>query len=214
VTVNRHNLNDLENVAGLLLDEIGLPSFSTNEAFPMGASCQNQAEISLTPAERLQSMYIFDRLLERYPGRITGQAGPIAKRVAYSEMEHARQTGNKTRRWSMGSLTGCGCVFSKISVLHDGAIVPCHVLGGLILGNIGTDSLKEIWNDHTLLKALRERRSIQMAQVPGCETCEWTDYCNGSCPGIAYELTGDFNRANPEDCYRKFLLETENAHVL
>jgi SynChlorMet cassette radical SAM/SPASM protein ScmE len=213
VTVNHHNLNDLEKVTSLLLDEIGLPSFSTNEAFSMGASCQNQAQISLAPSEKMQAMNIFDRLLVRYPGRITAQAGPIAKRIAYAEMEQARQTGVKTQRWSMGYLTGCGCVFSNISVLHDGTIVPCHVLGGLLLGNITTDSLKKIWLDHTLLKALRERRSIPMAQVLGCETCEWADYCNGSCPGLAYELTGDFNRANPEDCYCKFLLEMESAHV-
>jgi radical SAM protein with 4Fe4S-binding SPASM domain len=129
-------------------------------------------------------------------------------------MEHARQTGNKTRRWEMGYLTGCGCVFSRIDVLHDGTIVPCHVLAGLTLGNITTDSLEEIWRNHPTLEALRERRNIPMAQVPGCETCEWIAYCNGSCPGIAYELTGDFNRANPEDCYGKFLLETEHAHGL
>jgi len=44
VTINRHNLHDLENVAHLLLDEIGLPSFGTNEAMPIGSGCRNERE--------------------------------------------------------------------------------------------------------------------------------------------------------------------------
>ncbi len=213
VTINRHNLNDLENIAQLLLDEVGLRSFSTNEAFQMGAGCSNRESVSLTSAEKLQAMKTFDHLLARYPGRITASAGPISKRVAYAEMEQARKTGEKTNRWGMGYLTGCGCTFSSISILHDGTIVPCHVLGDAILGNITRDALNDTWINHPTLTALRERRNIPMTQVPGCKTCEWNAYCNGSCPGVPYALTGDLNRANPEDCYRKFLEETEHVHV-
>ena len=193
ITINRYNLHDLENIAQLLLDEVGLPSFSTNEAMPMGAGCQNRGQITLTSAEKLEAMHTIGRLLEDYPGRLTALA---------------RRTEKKPTRWIMGYLTACGCVFSKLDVLHDGTIVPCHMLYDLALGHIATDSLVEICRTHPILKALRERRSIPMQQVPGCQDCEWAPYCNGSCPGLAYELTGDFNRANPEDCYRRFLLET------
>jgi len=213
VTINRYNLNDLENVAHLLLEEVGLPSFSTNDAFPMGAGCQNQGEVTLGALEMKQAMDTIDRLLERYPGRLTAQAGPQAKRLSYAEMEHARQTGEKPTRWQMGFLTACGCIFSKLSILHDGTVVPCHVLHRLDLGNIKTHSLEEIWHTHPILQALRERRSIPMQQVPGCESCEWAAYCNGSCPGLAHQLTGDFNRANPADCYRQFLAETEKLSI-
>lgn len=214
VTINHHNMYDLENIAYLLLDEIGLPSFATNEAFPMGAGCVNREQVSLTSREKLEAMQIIENLLERYPGRITGQAGPVALRRMHAEMEHARRTGEKTRRWGMGYLTGCGCVFSSIDILHDGTIVPCHLLSRVPLGNIVTDSLQEIWLRHSTLITLRQRRSIPMQQVPGCETCAWAPFCNGNCPGLAYELTGDFNHANPEDCYNKFLLETEKGDDL
>jgi len=110
----------------------------------------------------------------------------------------------------MGYLTACGCTFSKLDVLHDGTIVPCHLLYDLHLGHIATSSFEEIWRTHPTLTALRSRRSIPMPEVPGCADCEWTAYCNGSCPGLAYDLTGDFNRANPEDCYRRFLAETSS----
>jgi SynChlorMet cassette radical SAM/SPASM protein ScmE len=212
VTINRHNLHDLENITHLLLDEIALEAFATNEAFPMGAGCQNHQQVSLNSWEELEAMQIIENLLERYPGRITGQAGPLAKRQVYAEMENAKKTGEKTKRWVMGYLTGCGCVFSKIDILHDGTIVPCHILSGISLGNIATDSLQNIWVSHPTLQALRKRRDVPMQQVPGCETCSWTPYCNGGCPGLAYELTGDFNRANPEDCYNKFLMETDGVY--
>jgi SynChlorMet cassette radical SAM/SPASM protein ScmE len=209
VTINRHNLLDLEAIADLLLVEIGLQSFSTNEAMPIGSGCRNASEVSLSALEKTQAMQTMDRLLERYPGRLLAQAGPQAKLKMYSEMEHSRKTGMKAADWRMGYLTACGCVFSRIDILHNGDIVPCCMLPELVLGNITVDSLEEIWKTHPTLEALRQRRSIPMQQVIGCECCEWNEYCNGSCPGLAHQLTGDFNCANPEDCYRNYLLETQ-----
>jgi len=213
VTINRHNLDDLDNVAHLLLEEIGLPSFATNEAMPVGLGCQNAAEISLSAAEQAQAMATIGRLLERYPGQLNALAGPQAKREMYSEMEHARRTGEKPTRWAMGCLSGCGCVFSRVDVMHNGSIVPCHMLPSLALGNITRDSLREIWQTHPTLAALRERRAIAMHEVAGCGGCEWAPYCNGSCPGLAFQLTGDFNRANPTDCYQRFLKESGRNYV-
>ncbi len=206
VTITRHNLHDLENIAALLLEDIGLPSFSTNDAIPMGSGCQNEAEVALGPREQREAMQIMGRLLERYPGRLNAQAGPQAKIQMYAEMEHARRTGEKVARWGMGRLTACGCTFSKLAILHDGTIVPCNMLT-VPLGNITTDSIRDIWHTHPVLIAMRERRFIPMQEVPGCADCEWAPYCNGSCPALPYTLTGDFNRANSHDCYRRFLQE-------
>ncbi len=205
VTVNRFNVDDLENIARLLLDEIRLPSFGTNDAIPMGAGCGNQDEIALRPVQHVKAMKTLSLLAERYNGRITAMAGPLAKQRMYKEMAHARTTGEKTTRWQMGYLTACGCVFNKLAVHHDGAITPCNMLSKLELGRINIDSLKTVWKTHPTLKALKERRQIPMNEVPGCERCEWALFCNGSCPGLAHEMTGDFNRANPHDCYRRFL---------
>jgi SynChlorMet cassette radical SAM/SPASM protein ScmE len=214
VTINRHNLHDLKNITHLLLEEIGLSSFSTNEAMPIGSGCHNAGEVSLTAEDQRQTMEIIGRLQERYKGRLQAQAGPQAKRKMYAEMEHSRKTGEKSKSWTMGYLTACGCVLSRIDILHNGDIVPCCMLPELVLGNITTDSIAEIWRTHPIMEALRLRREISMVKVVGCEGCEWTEYCNGSCPGLAHQLTGDFNQANPEDCYRRFLLETEDMYAL
>jgi SynChlorMet cassette radical SAM/SPASM protein ScmE len=208
-TINRHNLHDLENIAQLLLEDIGLPSFSTNEAMPIGAGCENQGDVALTSREKAEAMEIISRMLERYPGRLQATAGPQTKKKMYTEMEHAQRSGEMATSWQMGYLTACGCIFSNLDILHDGTIVPCHMLYGLTLGNIQTDSLEAIWRTHPVLDAMRNRRTIPMQHVPGCEACAWASYCNGSCPGMAYQLTGDFNRGNPEDCYKRFLMETK-----
>ena len=214
VTINRHNLDDLEKIARLLLEDVGLKSFGTNEAMPIGSGCRSDAGMALDAGGKMRAMAAIGRLLRRYPGRLSAAAGPQAKRKAYGEMVHARRTGEKAKTWTMGYLTSCGCVFSKIDVLHDGSIVPCCMLPGLVMGNIASDSLIDIWYNHPTMIALRDRRSIPMNEVPGCQNCEWNPYCNGSCPGMAHQLTGDFNRANPEDCFRTFLRETGSHYEL
>jgi SynChlorMet cassette radical SAM/SPASM protein ScmE len=208
VTVNRFNVDDLDNIAKLLLDDVGLNSFGTNDAMPMGSGCTNQASITLLPQQQVQAMKTLNCLEKKYNGRINATAGPLAKWKSYGEMEQARASGEKTARWRMGYLTACGCVFNKLAVHHDGVITPCNMLAGLVLGRINRDAIKTIWKTHPTLKALKDRRSIPMEKVPGCENCAWIPYCNGSCPGLAHTMTGDFNLANPHDCYRNFLQAT------
>ncbi len=208
MTVNRHNVDDLENIARLLLDDIGLHSFGINDAMPMGSGCDNQKTIVLTPSQQVTAMKTLARLARQYDERINATAGPLAKWRSYQEMELAKRTGKMSYRWEMGYLTACGCIYSKLSVHHDGIITPCNMLAKLVLGHINNDLLSVIWKCHPTLQALKDRRKIPMTEVPGCEDCEWASFCNGSCPGLAHEMTGDFNLANPHDCYRRFLRET------
>ncbi|MCU0691236.1 MAG: PqqD family peptide modification chaperone [Polyangiaceae bacterium] len=203
VTVNRHNVDDLEATAKLLLEDIGIRSFGTNDAMPEGKGRLNADSIGLTPSQRVTAMNTLARLAERYPGRVQASAGPLANHRTYAKLRRWKHDGEPVSNG--GYLTACGCVFNKLAVLHDGAIVPCNVLPDLHMGRIGHDAVRTIWRSHATLRAIRDRRRIPMTAVPGCETCEWAEACNGSCPGLAYELTGDINRANPHDCYRRFL---------
>ena len=214
VTINRFNYQDLENTARLLLEDVGLPWISTNAAMPMGAGCSNQGRIALTATERLEAMHIIEQLLERYPNRILANAGPQALIQRYAAMEEARATGDTHKvSWTMGTLSACGCTFNKLSVLHDGNIVPCMMLPELVLGQIGSADLYDIWHNHPILDEMRSRRSISMHDVPGCKGCEWASYCNGGCPGLAFELTRELNVADPTDCYRRFIKETGQRYV-
>jgi SynChlorMet cassette radical SAM/SPASM protein ScmE len=201
VTVNRHNVDDLENIAHLLLEDVGLPGFSTNEAFSCGAANRAEGGIMLSPAQRQQAMQTLAELAARYDGRIVAQAGPLvfAREIErLDEMLAAGQTSIPGR----GKLTSCGGVFSKIDILHDGTIVPCHNLSTLRLGTVGADDLQQIWLEHPVLHALRQRRQIPLSSLDTCRDCPYQGFCAGGCPGGPFFLTGELNARDPMSCYR------------
>lgn len=203
VTLNRYNVDDLGNIAHLLLEEVGLPAFSTDEVNPCGLVARQGEELLLTPVQRRQAMEVLTRLAERYDGRITATSGPLALARNFREMEEAR-AGGKGGLPGGGTLSSCGGCFSRLAVHHDGTIVPCHQLGTLPLGAAGVDDLQRVWLEHPLLQALRRRRSIPLESLESCRNCPYRNFCRGGCPAGALFLTGRLDERNPRQCYRVF----------
>jgi len=211
VTINRHNVDDLENVAHLLLDEVGLPSFSTNEAYACGATDRTEGDIILTPIQRQKAMQVLTRLSEQYDHRIQAQAGPLIMAKELKTMDEMLANG-QTSRPGRGTLSACGGVFSQLGVMHDGTIVPCNVLSTLPLGTIGEDSLQGIWLNHPTMTALRQRQEILLSSLETCQGCAYQGFCSGGCPGGAVFTNGDFNTRNPMSCYR--VLRGEDPFII
>lgn len=206
VTIHKFNVKDLEEVARLLLEELGLPSFSTNSAGYLGLCRRNSAFLQLDVQERMLAMESLLRLARRYPGRISATAGPLAEAWNWLEMTRALESGLESLPGG-GYLSGCGGMWSRIGVRPDGVIVPCIQLSHLELGRINRDSLEEIWQQHPLLWRLRERRRIPLAAFPGCRDCPYRNYCTGNCPALAYSMTGELFAPSPDACLRKFLAD-------
>jgi len=206
VTVHRHNIDDLENIAHFLLEELGLPCFSTNSAGYLGTCRLNADDVMLTIAERQSAMATLLRLAEKYPNRISASAGPLSEGRIWRLMEEARAQG-KPAFPNRGRLTACGCPSSKISVRADGTIVPCNMLNHIELGRINHDSLAEVWQNGPALNQLRNRRTIPLADFEFCAGCAYMFYCTGSCPGLAYTLTGKVDHPSPDSCLQRFLEE-------
>jgi SynChlorMet cassette radical SAM/SPASM protein ScmE len=204
VTVHRHNLDDLENIARFLLDELGLPSFSTNSAGYLGTCRLNADDVMLTVAERQSAMATLLRLAEKYPNRIAANAGPLSEGRVFRQMEEARAQGAPAFP-NRGRLTACGCPSSKISVRADGAVVPCNMLAHIVLGRINQDSLADIWRNSPALAQLRNRQKIPLGGFDLCADCAYIPYCTGSCPGLAYTITGQIDHPSPDSCLRRFL---------
>jgi SynChlorMet cassette radical SAM/SPASM protein ScmE len=201
VTVNRYNVDDLENVAKMLLEEVGLSSFSTNEAYACGATDRTEGNIVLTPAQRKQAMQVLTRLSDKYDQRIKAEAGPLILARELKTMDEILARG-QTSLPGRGTLSSCGGVFSKLAVNHDGTIVPCHALSTLTLGTIGVDSLQDIWLNHPTMTALRQRRTIPLNSLETCQDCAYQGLCKGGCPGGALYANADLNSRNPMDCFR------------
>ncbi len=201
VTINRYNVDDLENIAHLLLEEVGLPGFSTNEAFPMGSGKCSGESVILTRDQRQQAMDTLLALNNRYDGRISAQAGPLAMARQFADIE-ARLARGETEMPGRGKLASCGGVFQKLDVQHDGTVVPCHLLPTLKMGIIGDDDLQDVWLHHPAINRVRQRRSISIRSLETCRDCPYAGFCNGGCPGTVMIQTGELNARDPMNCYR------------
>ena len=68
VTIHHYNVLDLEGIAHLLLDKLGLPGFSVNSAGYLGSCRKNSHELLLTTQDREAAMETLLQLSERYQG--------------------------------------------------------------------------------------------------------------------------------------------------
>lgn len=75
---------------------------------------------------------------------------------------------------------GCAAGISGLTILPDGTVVPCRRLP-IPLGNVRTDSLREIWANSEILEQLRDRGRY----TGKCGTCRRWAHCRG-CRAIAY----------------------------
>jgi SynChlorMet cassette radical SAM/SPASM protein ScmE len=206
VTIHRQNVGDLDNVARLLLEEVGLPGFSTNSASYLGLCRQNAEMVQLTVEEHTQAMETLLSLHQKYHGRISAAAGPLANARNWREMEQARREGAEGFP-GRGKLVSCGGVLSKLAVRADGVMVPCNLMSHIELGRINVDDLQEVWQHHPELQRLRERREIPLDEFEFCRGCAYLPYCAGGCPALAYTLTEQENHPSPDACLRRFLKE-------
>jgi len=206
VTIHHHNVNDLENIAHFLLEELGLPAFGTNSAEYLGTCRLNANDVMLTITERQLAIAKLLCLAEKYPDRISASAGPLAEGLVWRQMEEARAQ-NAPAFPNRGRLTACGCPSSKIAVRADGVIVPCSMLAHSELGQINQDSLAEIWQHSPTLNKLRNRHTIPLTWFELCAGCSYVPYCTGNCPGLAYTITGKVDHPSPDACLRRFLEE-------
>jgi len=78
LTIHRHNINQLPEIARFLLQDLQLPEFSTNAASYMGLCRENTHDVQITTAEKTRAMADLIELRHTYPGRISASAGPLA----------------------------------------------------------------------------------------------------------------------------------------
>jgi SynChlorMet cassette radical SAM/SPASM protein ScmE len=206
VTIHRKNVHDLEGIAKLLLEDVGLQGFGTNSASHMGLCRANAEMVQLTPEERTIAMKTLLKLNKKYKNRIGAAAGPLAEARMWLDMEKARRENRKDSSGT-GRLVACGGVNNKIAVRADGVITPCVQMSHIELGRINRDSLEDIWQSHPELNRLRARRDIRLSSFEYCKDCAYVNYCTGNCPALAYTLSGRDDRPSLDACLRRFLEE-------
>jgi SynChlorMet cassette radical SAM/SPASM protein ScmE len=202
VTVHAGNIDDLPTTAKLLLEELKLPSFSTNSISSLGSNAKYNEDLFLSPTQHLRAMQVLADLDTKYPGCIEADAGPLANWKMFRAMRQASVSGQPIE--GRGHLVGCGCIFNRIAVRADGAYVPCVMLPQLVLGFIGVNRLDEVWQNAEVLNTLRSRTVIPLDTFEDCHGCDYQLSCTGNCAGGALSLLGDANRPSPDTCLRQF----------
>jgi SynChlorMet cassette radical SAM/SPASM protein ScmE len=209
VTINRHNVFDLANIAKLLLEDVGLKAFGTNSADRFGsARCYGQ-DVVLSAEEWDFAVQTMHELALRYPGRINAAAGPLAFDKNIKQIKEAIAEG-KTGLPRRGKLSACGGVFNKMAILHDGSIVPCNMLPTFVMGKIGQTLLPEAWLRGSEINMLRERYETPITTISGCEDCRYAGFCTGGCPAVVFAQHGTLQAVDLDNCYKKYL---EGKHV-
>ncbi len=94
-------------------------------------------------------------------------------------------------------LGGCAAGVSGLTLLPDGGVIPCRRLP-IPLGNVRTESLREIWAASPALERLRDRSGYRGK----CGKCQRWANCRG-CRAIAYAFSlaqgaPDFLAADPQ----------------
>lgn len=204
VTIHKKNVHELESIAELLLEDIGLDGFSTNAAGYMGLCRSNSEHIQLSVKERSLAMKTLRQLTQQYNGRITATAGPLAEIELWSNMIDACKN-NQSDESNGGFLTACNGPYDTLGVRSDGVMVPCSQLNHIELGRMNVDDLQSVWTNHPALNRLRTRHFTSLTSFDFCKGCEFINHCTGNCPALAYMLAGEENHPSPDACLKRFL---------
>jgi SynChlorMet cassette radical SAM/SPASM protein ScmE len=201
-TIHRYNVDHLEELAHFVLEELKLPNFSTNAAGYIG-TCQTHADnMILSINDRVKVMKTLDKLDRKYPGRLVATHGPLFDLKNWRYFEESVKEG---RFQNKGTLSGCGCHMTKLSVRSDGHYAVCDMIAGIDLGKIGENKLIDVWTGNDTLCTFRKRYTIELQNFDYCRDCKYAPYCSGNCPATAFTLTGDPHRPAPDSCYKLFL---------
>lgn len=205
VTIHQENFRDLPDIARFLLEDIGLDGFSTNAASHLGLCRQHATVVQLDAAARSEAMALLVDLDQRYPGRISASAGPLAEVKLWTKLLAA--ANRKQVPAGSGCLSACSGPMDTLAIRADGCMVPCVQLNHIPLGRINQDNLQTVWQTHPELDRLRRRYKTPLSDFAFCRDCKYISGCTGNCPAIAYQLTGTDHHPSPDACLRKFLAE-------
>ena len=166
VTLSRLNAGRMMEMVSLAA-AFGAQRLGFSRLVPAGQG-RELAETMLTPNE-VRKLYA-ELFAVDIPGLEIVTGDPVAAQM------HAPSTQNI----GGAPLGGCAAGVSGLTLLSDGAILPCRRLE-IPIGNIRTDSLREVWATSEVLASLRDQSLYQGR----CGACDRWSGCRG-CRAIAW----------------------------
>lgn len=168
-TPHRRNHHELETVVERVV-EWGVSRINVSQFVPTG---RGDLKLDMTPEERRDLFHRWQRLRDRYRGRVTFTSH-LARRVLVDDEVSC-----------MPGFKGCQAGRAMCAINPRGDVYPCVMLP-VTIGNLRRDRFREIWAGSPLVRALQDR-----GRVKGyCRSCPHLERCGG-CRAVAYSYTGD-----------------------
>jgi radical SAM protein with 4Fe4S-binding SPASM domain len=173
------------------LSEINAPYFREMISLATGLGAQKLGFSRLVPsgggknlADRMLGRTTVGDLYQEIFSLNTGDLKIVTgDPVASQYRAAARSAGNSSGMAGAASgipSGGCAAGVSGLTILPDGTVTPCRRLP-VPVGNVRTDSLREIWASSPVLGSLRDKTRYQGK----CGDCSRWDSCRG-CRAIAF----------------------------
>jgi len=205
VTATKNNLTEIPSVLGLA-ENMGIDRFTLFNFVPTGRG-RNILEVDLSPQEREDVLKFLNRKLSEGPKLAILTTTPQLARVALQSpspqenlmipLAHMQAAAISKRAKALADfIGGCGAGRFYCAISPEGVVQPCVFLP-IIVGNLKTERLEDIWFNSPVFKALRDRGNLKGR----CGRCEFKFVCGG-CRARAFAYHNDYLMSDP-GCIRK-----------
>lgn len=206
ITGTKNNLKEIPSVLEMA-ENMGIDRFTLFNFVPTGRG-KEIVEADPSPEEREELLRFFNSKLSEDHKIAILSTTPQLARVALqchsptqddiimplAHMEAAKVS--KRAKALADFIGGCGAGRFYCAISPEGNLQPC-VFMPLIVGNLKTEQIADIWFNSQVFKDLRDREKLKGR----CSKCEYKYVCGG-CRARAFAYHDDFLRSDP-GCIKK-----------
>jgi radical SAM protein with 4Fe4S-binding SPASM domain len=189
-TLSKNNLHQIPAMVELAYN-LGASSFRTMCFMPGGRALSN-SELVYCNAEFLQTIEQLRQLREQFRDKVI-----VSYEMPFIVKEQSIPSKNRLDPIDE-YFVGCSAGKRECRILPNGNVVPCPLFGNnpdYIAGNVMQQEFIDIWLNSPVFKKFR---AFNYTQKTGkCPQCEFGYICNGGCPAVAVNRTGDFYAPDP-----------------
>lgn len=157
--------------------QMGAEQISLHNYKCTGMGFKNKDELDLSPEE----------WMDFYMKAIELRANEKDIRISMDDPITASIHNNPEQKIVKGST--CGKL--SLNIRANGDVTPCGFIP-LVIGNLLTDDLKDLWDNSKVLDKMRNKKPKEK-----CLTCKHYEECLGGCSARAYAMYGDFESPDP-----------------
>ena len=201
ITGTKNNLTEIPAVLEMA-ENMGINRFTLFNFIPVGRG-KDIADGDPSPQEREQLLCYLNKQLSEHRkiailsttpqlARVALQAQSPTQEDLIMPLAHMEATKISKRATALADfIGGCGAGRLYCAISPEGKVQPC-VFMPLVVGNLKTETLEDIWLNSPVLKDLRDREKLKGR----CSKCEYKYVCGG-CRARAYSYHDDYLMSDP-----------------